>query len=188
MRSGVSPSARTGAWFALVLLLAALVAACGGSGGDKTFEGDGYSFTYPGDWEEREGSGAAQVGNSISSVRFGPSRGANGLTLSVYRLEFAITEDNVDSFEAEVAAATEQIFRQSRGRVTEGPTRVTIADHPGFSAVGTAMTPGGTRVTSRANLIFDGTTEYFLNCQFTSDQAEEMQQGCRKVLDSFRIG
>lgn len=171
-----------------VALVCLALAACGGGGGDKTFEGDGFSFTYPEDWEQREvGAGAAEVGNSISSFTFAPSRGANGLTVEVYRLRFGVTEDNIDSVEGEVAAVTEEIFRQAGGRVTDGPTRVTIAGHPGYSATGTGMTPQGARVESRVNLLFDGATEYFLNCQYTPSGAEEMKQGCDQVVQSFQV-
>lgn len=52
---------------------------------------------------------------------------------------------------------TEQIFRQTGGRVTEGPTQA------------------GTRVQSQVTLMFDETTKYFLKCQLTPDQAQEMQ-------------
>jgi hypothetical protein len=173
---------------AVALVCLALAACGGGGGGDKTFEGDGFSFTYPEDWEQREvGGGAAEVGNSISSFTFAPSRGANGLTVEVYRLRFGVTEDNIESVEGEVAAVTEEIFRQAGGRVTDGPTRVTIAGHPGYSATGTGMTPQGARVESRVNLLFDGETEYFLNCQYTPSGAEEMKQGCDQVVQSLRV-
>jgi hypothetical protein len=171
----------------LALLFAAFLAGCGVGDGGKTFEGDGYSFTYPEEWEQREGSGSAEVGDSISSVSFGPSRGANGLTVSVYRLQVAVTEENIESIAPEVAATTDQIFRQTGGRVTAEPTRVTVAGHPGFSASGTAVTPQGTHVHSQVTLVFDQATEYFLNCQFTPDQAEEMQQGCSEVVSSLHL-
>jgi hypothetical protein len=171
-----------------VALVCLALAACGGGEGEyKTFEGDGFSFRYPEDWEQREASGAAEVGNSISSVMFAPSRGANGLTVNVYRLQVAVIEDNVESIEAEVAATTEQIFRQAGGRLTDGPTRVTIAGHPGYSATGTAMTPEGARVESRVNLLFDEATEYFLNCQYTPSGAEEMKRGCDQAVESFQV-
>ena len=172
----------------LALLGVALLFGCGGgAGGDTTFEGDGYSFSYPGDWEQREGSGAPGVGNKISSVAFAPEAGGNGLTLSVYRLPVAITEDNIASFLGQVRTATQQIFQAGGGQMTEGPTRVTVAGHPAYSASGTAVTPSGTPVRSRVNLVFDGETEYFFNCQFTSDHAEEMLQGCSKALESFQV-
>lgn len=169
------------------LLPAALLAGCGG--GEKTFEGDGYSFTYPGDWEQRKGSGAAaEAGNLVSSTAFAPSEGASGLTVSVYHLQLAVTPSNIDAIAPEAAAVTEQIFRQAGGRVTTGPRRVTVAGHPGFAVKGTALTPEGVRVQSQVTMLFDGKTEYFLNCQFTPEQAEDMIAGCSKALDSLEIG
>lgn len=172
----------------LALLAAALLGGCGGGSGDKTFEGDGYSFTYPGGWEQYEGSGAPGVGRSVSSVAFAPTAGGNGLTLTVYRLPAAITEDNIGSFAGEIRTVTEQVFHAGGGRLLEGPTRVNVAGLPAFTASGTGVTPSGTRVRSRIDLAFDGTTEYFFNCQFTFDHAEEIQQGCSTVLESFQLG
>ena len=172
----------------LALVAAALLGGCGGGSGDKTFEGDGYSFVYPGGWKQHEGSGAPGVGNSVSSVAFAPEAGGNGLTLTVYRLPAAITEDNIDSFAGEVRTVTEQVFQAGGGRLQDGPARVNIAGLPAFTASGTGVTPSGTHVRSRINLAFDGTTEYFFNCQFTSDHAQEIQQGCSTVLESFQLG
>ena len=64
---------------AVALVCLALAACGGGGGGDTTFEHDGFSFTYPEDWEQREvGGGAAEIGNSISSFTFAPSRERTG--------------------------------------------------------------------------------------------------------------
>jgi hypothetical protein len=185
--SDLSKSIRAVARVRLAFLLV-LVAGCGSGGGDKTFEGDGYSFTYPGSWEEFENApSAAATGTVVSSKSFAPERGGSGFVITVYRLSSSVTADNIDSIAPEVAAVTEQIFRQAGGQMTARPTKVTVAGHPGFSAKGTAVTPQGTRVQSRVTLVFDGTTEYFLTCQFTPDAAEEMLKGCNKVLESFEL-
>jgi hypothetical protein len=34
---------------------------------------------------------------------------------------------------------------------------------------------------------FDEGTEYFLNCQFTREGAEEMKRGCERVVNSFQL-
>ena len=107
--------------------------------------------------------------------------------MSVYRLPAAVTEDNIASFADDVTTVTEQVFRAGGGRVLEAPARVAIAGHPAFTASGTSVTPSGTHVRSRVTLVFHGTTEYFFNCQFTTDQTDEMEQACQKVLDSFEI-
>jgi hypothetical protein len=175
---------------AVLLMLAAaglLAVGCGGGGeGDKTFEGDGFSFTYPGDWIEFEPSeSSASVGEPVSTVSLGPSEGPNGLQLNVYGLEASVTESNVEAVAAEVADVLGQVFRQAGGSMTAEPVRVTVGGLPGYSAEGTAVDPDGVRVESQVTLLFDGTTEYFLNCQFTPEHAEETKQGCAQILDSF---
>lgn len=172
----------------LVLAAAGLLAVgCGSGGGDKTFEGEGYSFTYPGKWHPVEGGGAAEFGDRVSSVTLAPSEGASGLTLNVYRLRGSVTESNIETIAPEVASVTAEIFHQAGGRTTAGPRRVSGAGLPGFSAEGMAVTPKGVHVQSLVTLLFDGKTEYFVNCQFTPDQAEEMRKGCDQVLGSFQV-
>ena len=170
----------------LALLAAALLGGCGGGSSDKTYEGDGYTLRYPGGWEERAGSGAPGVGNEVSSVAFAPEAGANGLTLTVYRLPTAITEDNIGSYAGDVRSVTAQIFRAGGGRMIEGPTRVTFAAHPAFTATGTGVTPSGTQVRSWVNLVFDGTMEYFFNCQFTADQTERCSRAAPRFWSHSR--
>jgi hypothetical protein len=50
-----------------------------------------------------------------------------------------------------------------------------------------ALATEGVRVQSRLVVVFDGTTEYALNCQFTPEAAEEMKQGCDQVVESFKV-
>jgi hypothetical protein len=35
--------------------------------------------------------------------------------------------------------------------------------------------------------MYDGKTEYFINCQFAPEAAEEMKQGCEQVAESFQV-
>jgi hypothetical protein len=173
------------------LLTAAFVASagCGGDGSgdeDKTFEGDGYSFTYPGNWDEGEVEARAQSGNTVSSVAFGPSRDSL-VNVEVYRLDVAITEENIDEATDELADVIAQTFEQAGGGVTAGPTRTTVDGLPALRFEASALTPDDERVQSRGTLVFDGSTEYYVNCQFTPDRAEEMNSGCDQVLNSFDV-
>jgi hypothetical protein len=69
---------------AVVVLM--LVCACGGgsssdvtTAGDKTFEGDGYSFSYPGGWVERD---LEQASGGGGGVDIGPADGPSGMTFT----------------------------------------------------------------------------------------------------------
>jgi hypothetical protein len=172
----------------LALAAAGLLAlGCGGGDGDETFEGDGYSFTYPGEWEELEGQAYVATGDEVSSATLGPEEGANVLTFTVYRLNLAVTEANLDQVADEITDVLGGLLEEAQGSVTEGPTRVSVAGLPAFRVEGSAVNPEGVRTQGELTLIFDGTTEYFLNCQFTPDRAQEMQEGCDQVLDSFAV-
>jgi hypothetical protein len=181
----------------LTVLVCLAFAACGGEGddggaagggGDKTFEGDGYSFTYPGEWDELEGEARfSQPGQQTTSVYFGPTEGANVLGLDAGRVGVSITEANVDEITDQFAAELDQVFRQAQGRITEGPTRLTVGGLPALRFEGSALNPDDVRVLSQVTAVFDGVTQYFLNCQFTPERAEEMQRGCEQVVESFQV-
>jgi hypothetical protein len=106
---------------------------CGGGNGDadKTFDGDGYSFTYPGSWSQREGEARAQRTDiQASSFYFGPGEGVDGLTLDVGRIGFPITESNVDTVSDQFAGEVDAMFRLAQGRMTKGPTRLEVGGLP----------------------------------------------------------
>jgi hypothetical protein len=178
------------------LLVCVALAACGGDGndggagggGDKTFQGDGYSFTYPGDWDELEGGEpSGQVGEPVSRALFGPSAGSDAMEIEVYRLNLSVTEDNLDELSGEIARVAEELFRQADGEIASGPTRVTVGGLPGFSFEGSAVDSLGVRVQAWLTFAFDRRTEYFVDCEFTPEGAEEMKQGCDQVLESFQV-
>jgi hypothetical protein len=174
----------------VVVAWAGLTAAlgCGGGGGDadKTFDGDGYSFTHPGSWSEREGEARVRR-NVSSSFYFGPEEGEDVLVLDVGWIAFPITESNVDTVSDQFAGELAAIFRLARGRVTKGPTRLTVGGLPALRFEGSTLTPDGVPVRSQVTAVFDGRTQYFMNCQFTDERAEEMKRGCDQVVRSFRI-
>jgi PsbP len=175
------------------LLAAALVASagCGGGGsgdGDKTYEGDAFSFTYPQEWDEREGEARfTRPGQQATSVYFGPAEGANVLGLDVGRVGVSITEANVDEISDQFAAELDQTFRQAQGGITKGPTRLTVGGLPALRFEGSSLNPDDVRVRSQVTAVFNGVTQYFLNCQFTPEGAEEMQRGCDQVVESFQV-
>jgi hypothetical protein len=39
---------------------------------------------------------------------------------------------------------------------------------------------------SRLAVLFDGKTEYLVNCQSTPEQRDKIEKGCRTVLDSIK--
>ena len=45
----------------------------------------------------------------------------------------------------------------------------------------------GTRYTSTIVLVFNGTTEYLVNCQYTAAKAAAVTRACDQVVGSFHI-
>lgn len=171
--------------FSVTVLVCLTLAACGGDG-DKTFEGDGYSFRYPGSWSQRAPAAPAQ-GTDIPVLLFGPREGADRLLLNVSRVGLSITESNIDSVSDQFAGEVEEMFRQSQGRLTKAPTRLTAGGLPALRFEGSGVTPEGVRVRTLVTVVFDGRTQYFLSCQYTPERAEEIKRGCDQVVESFQV-
>jgi hypothetical protein len=151
--------------------------------------GDGYSFTYPGEWfeGEQQGESAAQAGEPVSVATFGPSEGANALSVQVYRINLSITGENIDELSGSLADEIGELLRQADGRVTSGPTRVTVGGLPGLRFEGSLVNAKGIPVQAWLTLAFDGRTEYVLDCEFTPEPAEEMKRGCDQAVKSFKV-
>jgi PsbP len=169
----------------LALAAAGALAGCGGDGGDKTFEGDGFSFTYPGEW--RKSDFDVQFGQPVTTDAFAPAEGADVLLVGVGHLNAPVTEQNIEGLSHEFAAQIDHQSRQLKGRITNGPSRTTVGGLPALSFGVSAVNKSGTRTQSRLILVFDGRTQYFLNCQYTPSGAEEMKSGCDLVVESFQV-
>jgi hypothetical protein len=175
------------------LIVAAAVAAagCGGGdgagSGDKTFEGDGYSFTYPGEWDEQEPEAREEGGDTISSAYVGEDN-TDVLGVFLYRLRVSITKNNLNVYADDITNQMKETYEHLDGRLIAGPSRVTMDGLPGFRYLGSLVNVDGVRVQARVTRVFDGMTEYYLYCQFTSERAEAMKRGCDQVVESFQVG
>jgi hypothetical protein len=162
---------------ATIVLIACLAAlpACGGQGEgeNKTFEGDGYSFTYPADWEEGE-VGEVNPGATFLTA-FGPGEGLDALIFEINDGGPHVDESNIGAFQEELAAAIQES--------TEGPTRLTVAGLPALRIVAHPQPGRSRRVTS----VFDATTMYIFDCGFATDRAAEMLEGCDLIEESLEI-
>jgi len=169
---------------AWLLILVLLVAGCGGGGtpgADNTFRGDGYSFSYPGDWEQRETSDEP----GSADVVIAPEPGVTGISVGSFESPQEVTADNIDGLMGEIRSGAEQFFATSvEGTKLEGDlTQTTIGGLPAVTFEGT--TTAGQGIRTREAWIFDGATFYAVNCSSATGNENSVDAACDLVLDSF---
>jgi uncharacterized RDD family membrane protein YckC len=182
----------------LALVPAALVAAllalsaCAASvpaNAAKTYQGHGVSFQYPAGWQEADKVqvGAAGSGNELWRIVISVGSDKVSIVLvQAYRLGRPVTAENLAEAKAEAATGVRQYLEQSGWAMQSGPEELTVGGLPGlrFRATGNSR---GTPIESTLVYAFDGTTEYYLNCQHTKDTAAEIQRGCDQIMRTFKV-
>jgi hypothetical protein len=168
---------------ALSLILIAATAACGGGGGDgtETFEEEGYAFTfeYPGSFEETSDVSYSSTagGEAQDPIGLGLDD-RNAIVVSRYELNAEVTSGNVSQVKPEF----DDLIRQLTGTEVSGK-QVEIGGFPGFEYTFDLEDPPEGR--SRFFVLFDGRTEYTLNCQSTPEKRDEIEAACRQAIDTF---
>lgn len=159
-----------------------------GTTGGNTYEGNGVSFSYPEDWQELESTGVqASTGGELWTVLVGPGPGADTVILTGYPLQQEVNESNVADVEAEIVSTLTSLSQQAGGAFDGELTEAEMGGLPGFEGSLTANGPDGQAVTSTVVLVFDGSIEYFLNCQYEPDGEAEVQAACEQVRSSFQV-
>jgi Septum formation len=145
------------------------------------------SFDYPAGWEEGTTETVAETGgpDELWEVAFVLDT-ESLVTVEASRMNMPITAENLDAAKAESEEVVQELFDQVGGSVQSGPEDITAAGKPGLRFRGTG-THDGTSFESTLVLIFDGTTEYTLNCQRTAEWAEEIERGCEQIVRTFTV-
>ena len=167
----------------LVLATAALaLGACGG-GGDGRFEADGFAITfeYPKDFEESEDvTISEQRGSKAQDSRAVGLDEDNGIIVQRYGLKRSINGNNLHLAKAEF----DGLVRALSPDAAKGQT----AEIAGLPALRYRNVPVRSVEDGRSRLIvlFDGRTEYLINCQSTPDKRDEVDEACDKAVDTLR--
>lgn len=172
-------------------VLASVLAGCGTSN-EKSYESHGISFHYPKSWKRAKFSGlSAQNASGVWSEAFKPrsSSKADMVFITEYRTPVAITKKNRSSYSDDVASSVASVAKQAEGSLVAGPTLVSMGGLPGYGFRISAKTVSGLSSESRILLVWNGKTEYYLNCQHKVDGrfATEIERGCRTIESTFEL-
>jgi hypothetical protein len=167
----------------LVLATAALVLGACGGGGDGRFEADGFAITfeYPEDFEESDDvTISEQRGSKAEASRAVGLDEDNGIIVQRYGLKRSIDRDNLELAKSEFDALVKTLSPDA----AEGK----VAEIAGLPALRYANVPVRSIEDARSRLIvlFDGRTEYLINCQSTPDKRPEVDEACAMALETLR--
>ena len=137
--------------------------------------------------EAEASAGNEDVQWSTAVLPAGSTGGVDAVLIFTYRLNLPVTPEVMDAAEAEFTSLLGQLADQVDGSVTAGPHRFSTAQGLPGLRYEMAGTIDGIPYESSLILIFDGTTEYFINCQHTASMAAEIQRGCEQIVNSFRV-
>lgn len=153
----------------------------------NTYLGNGVTFDYPAGWIEGSGEMAASSagGETLWSTAVGLAE-RDLVTIQVYRLKVPVTAQNLDAVTPELEQLVRQLAAQLGGSVQRGPDDETVAGMPGVRFEVTAAVAG---IPFQSTLIFAfaDTIEYFINCQRTAENADELGQGCDQIMRTFTL-
>lgn len=172
--------ARTAAAAALLVLTAT---ACRPAE-SKDFRGHETSFSYPGSWKR---VGRVSLNMPASSPIWNVSVGveaSNSITLAAYTVNALVTDENLERLEDGITDNIKTILSRSGSAIVGGPTETELDALP---ALRFEVVDDAGHAKSTLYVAYQENTEYYLNCLYTDDRAEEITDGCNQVIDSINL-
>jgi uncharacterized RDD family membrane protein YckC len=152
--------------------------------GNGVYDCHDVRFEYPSSWTVVKHVRVMTTGNLEFADIVGLDA-LNNVELQAYRLNQPIDRDTLVQLQTEVSAAANQLAEALSGTVIDGPRPIEMGELPGFS-IRIEGRYGEQPLTLVGVFLARGTTQYFLECQFTPDHANEIQLGCKQVMRTFR--
>jgi hypothetical protein len=190
-------SSRTWIWIAaLIALLVVGIAVVSLSGGDDTnstagdgqrFSDHGVSFDYPSGWQDL-GPASFEVnsGDVQWSESFGIQAGSNGAIVTEYALKKDVSSVSDDALQAELDRLFTSTVAQAGGELTQPISPTTINGIDGYQ-VSFTSTAGGADLITDMVLVFQGTQQWNIQCQYSAGDPQDVLQGCQQIWDTFTI-
>ena len=99
-----------------------------------------------------------------------------------------VAAQSIGTLTPAIESYVKQLYGQAGGGMQAGPEKITMAGKPAVRFRATGVLADGTRFTSTIVFAFNGTTEYFVNCQYTPAKAAQVRRACDQVVGSFHVG
>ncbi len=169
-----------------LIAVAAVLAGCGGDGGDgsATFDEDGFgiTFEYPDEMNEADNvtiaSGAGSSAKATAGVGYGERQAKDVIIVQRYDLNRAIGEDDLGRAKAELDPLVAQL---APGAPAGRTGRVGAFPSIEYDDLEVRRFEGAR---SRLVALFDGDTEYLVNCQYTPERKDDIEKACKQALDT----
>jgi hypothetical protein len=109
--------------------------------------------------------------------------------ITEFQTSVAVTKKSLAASADSITATIAQVAEKAGGSVLAGPTEVTMGGLPGYEYRISAETIKGRKSESRLVIVWNGTTEYSLNCQHLvgGTLSDEIERGCKMVVESFKL-
>ena len=171
-------------FLAVPIALAALVVGCGddeSEGGTFDREEFPFTFSYPAGFEVTDEVSLQQtLGAEADETAAVGLDEDDVLIVQSFTLNVAIDESNLELAKREIDGLIQQVDPAADSSKTE------VAGLPALELDGVPV-PSVEDAESRLNVIFDGDQEYFLNCQSTSENRDEIAEACDLALATFAL-
>ncbi|MGI8686274.1 MAG: DUF4190 domain-containing protein [Acidimicrobiales bacterium] len=152
---------------------------------DAKYRGNGIAFTYPSTWEESDTvtvDRKARGGGKLFQTVIGRAD-HDLIVIQAFRLERPVTEVSADEVQGELEDLVAGLLGDD-GEVLSGPTPVEVGALAGYSFTFSLRTAEKVDLRSKMTFLFDGSTEYTINCQHNR-YAGQVAKACAQVLDTF---
>lgn len=167
--------------FLLIAICLASLGACGEEEANR-FEEEGFAiaFEYPDGFEETDDvTLSEQRGSEAQDSRALGLDEDNGIIVQRYRLQRSIDAESLDIAKAEF----DQLVAGLAPDAPEGE-QTEIGGLPALRYSGVPVSsPADAQ--SRLIVLFDGSTEYLINCQSTPEKRQEIEEACDLAVDTL---
>lgn len=175
---------------ALALALAPLSLSALGCGRTETYEGQGFTFEHPSDWEPVKGvefPGAARggpEGNNVVGLDVN-----NWASVTAYPKGNGVPVDD-RNIKAYLPAARDfytRLEKRAAGqlRLVQPPFLTQQSALPGVRVRIAFRNPRGVPVESEVTSLYRGPATYVINCQNEPARATEVAAGCAQLTETF---